>query len=473
MRPVRQAKDQRADPGTSPHRVVVVGGGFGGLPASRLLGHMPVAVTLIDRRNHHLFQPLLYQVATGMLSPGDIAPPLRHVLRRLPRVRVELAEVTGFDLDRRVVIASRPLGETFEVPYDSLVVAAGAGQSYFGHDELALFAPGMKTIDDALEIRRRILGALEMAETAVDPTEQREWLTVVVVGGGPTGVELAGQVRELAVRSLRKEFRNFDPASIRVVLVDAGREPLATFGHNLSKRAQRDLTGLGVELRMNSRVVGVDMSGVDLAVGEGTDHIAARTVLWAAGVQASPLAQLLAVASGATTDRAGRIATLPDLTLPGHPEVFAVGDMVTLNGLPGVAEVAMQGGLHAANTIKRRLRGDQRAVPFHYRDLGSVATIGRFRAIFSWHRVRLSGFPAWVVWVFVHLAFLNGFANRFATMSSWLRSMVGRSRDERVFSVGHTGGDLSAPKAALDVINPQRFPAVEQARKAEDPPPGP
>jgi len=215
------------------------------------------------------------------------------------------------------------------------------------------------------------------------------------------------------------------------------------------------------------------MSGVDLAVGDGKDHIAARTVLWAAGVQASPLAQLLAVASGATTDRAGRIATLPDLTLPGHPEVFAVGDMVTLNGLPGVAEVAMQGGLHAANTIKRRLRGDQRAVPFHYRDLGSVATIGRFRAIFSWHRVRLSGFPAWMVWVFVHLAFLNGFANRFATMSSWLRSMVGRSRDERVFSVGHTGGDLSAPKVALDVINPQRFPAAEQSRKAEGPRPDP
>jgi NADH dehydrogenase len=444
-----------------PHRVVVVGGGFGGLPAARLLGHKPVAVTLIDRRNHHLFQPLLYQVATGMLSPGDIAPPLRHILRRLPRVRVELAEVTGFDLARRVVRAARPLGAEFDVPYDSLVVAAGAGQSYFGHDELALFAPGMKTIDDALEVRRRILGAFEMAETATDQTEQREWLTVVIVGGGPTGVELAGQVRELAARSLRKEFRNFDPATVRVVLVDAGKEPLATFGHKLSTRAQHDLGDLGVELRMGARVVGVGLSGVDIAVDDGTDHITARTVLWAAGVQASPLAQLLADASGATTDRAGRIAVLPDLTVPGHPEVFAVGDMVTLNGLPGVAEVAMQGGLHAARTISRRLDGDDRAVPFKYRDLGSVATIGRFRAIFSWHRVRLSGFPAWVVWVFVHLAFLNGFANRFATLSSWLRSMVGRSRDERVFSVGHTGGDLSAPQVALDLITPERFPAMQ------------
>jgi len=446
-----------------PHHVVIVGGGFGGLPASRFLGHLPVEVTLIDRRNHHLFQPLLYQVATGMLSPGDIGPPLRHVLRNLRRVRVELAEVTGFDLDRRIVLATRPPHESIAVPYDSLIVAAGAGQSYFGHDEMAMFAPGMKTIDDALEIRRRIFGAFEMAETATDPTDKEEWLTMVVVGAGPTGVELAGQIRELATRSLRNEFRTFDPSSVRVVLVDAGNKPLATFGENLSSAAQRELRKLGVEMRMDTRVVGIDSFGVDLAVDDGKDRIAARTVLWAAGVHASPLAQLLADASGAKVGSAGRIATEPDLTLPGHPEVFAVGDMVELDELPGVAEVAMQGGLHAAHTITRRLRGDNRSIPFHYHDVGSVATIGRFDAIFSCGRIRASGLTAWLVWVFVHLAFLNGFANRVKTLSSWIGSMLGRARTERVFSVGHTGGDLSAPPEVRAAITPRQFPADSSA----------
>jgi len=291
---------------------------------------------------------------------------------------------------------------------------------------------------------------------------------MVVVGGGPTGVELAGQIRELATRTLRNEFRNFDPASARVVLVDAGTHPLATFGGSLSNHAQRALRRLGVEMRMNTRVVGVDSFGVDIVVGDrnadtnangGKDHIAARTVLWAAGVHASPLAQLLADASGAEVDRAGRIATRPDLTLPGHPEVFAVGDMVALDDLPGVAEVAMQGGLHAARTIARRQRGDQRALRFRYRDMGSVATIGRFYAIFSFRRLRMSGLAAWVAWMFVHLAFLNGFANRFSTLSKWMRSMVGRSRAERVFSVGHVGGDLSAPPEVLAAITPNQFPA--------------
>jgi NADH dehydrogenase len=441
------------------HHVVIVGGGFGGLPAARFLGHLPVDVTLIDRRNHHLFQPLLYQVATGMLSPGDIAPPLRHVLRRLRRVRVELAEVTAFDLERRIVHTTRPPHEPIEVAYDSLIVAAGAGQSYFGHDELALFAPGMKTIDDALEIRRRVFGAFEMAETASDPAEKAEWLTIVVVGAGPTGVELAGQIRELATRCLRNEFRTFDPASVRVVLVDAGKELLATFGTNLSSDAQRVLRTLGVEMRMGTRVVGIDSFGVDVEVDDGKDRITARTVVWAAGVHASPLAQQLADASGAPVDRAGRIATRPDLTLAGHPEVFIVGDMVAFDKLPGVAEVAMQGGLHAARTIARRRRGDSRSIPFHYHDVGSVATIGRFKAIFSLGPVHASGLPAWMVWAFVHLAFLNGFANRFSTLSSWLRSMIGRARDERVFSVGHTGGDLSAPEEVRAAITPNQFPA--------------
>jgi NADH dehydrogenase len=431
------------------HRIVVVGGGFGGLPACRFLGKLPVDVTLIDRRNHHLFQPLLYQVATGILAPGQVAPPLRHVLRRDKNVTVELAEVTGFDLDRRIVHARRPLGAgELDVPYDSLIVAAGVTQSYFGHDEFARLAPGMKTIDDALELRRRLFGAFEMAEMARDDNERRNWLTIVIVGAGPTGVELAGQVRELAVRSLRREFRRFDPESVRVVLVDAGKEPLATFGDNLADRARGELEDLGVELHMGARVTNIDMTGVDVTTTDGgTEHFDARVVVWAAGVQASPLAATLARAAGAETDRIGRIKVLPDLTLPGHPEVFAVGDMAALDDLPGVAEVAMQGSLHAANTIRRRLLGNDHSRPFKYRDLGSVAVVGRFRAIFSWRRIQMSGFPAWVVWLVVHLGFLNTFASRFGALLRWTRSMLGRARAERVISVARAGGDVSSPGA--------------------------
>ena len=441
------------------HRVVVVGAGFGGLMAVRRLGHMPVDVTLVDRRNHHLFQPLLYQVATGMLSPGQIAPPIRHVVRKHKNVRVELAEVTDFDLERRVVHTTTVAGlHTFEIPYDSLIVATGANQSYFGHDELARYAPGMKTIDDALELRRRIFGAFELAEVAPDPEEQKRWLTIVIVGAGPTGVELAGQVRELALRCLTGEFRTFDPTSVRVLLLDGGKEPLASFGDRLSGKATKELERLGVELRMNARVVGVDATGVDVlgADGEKT-RIDAFTTIWAAGVQATPAAGKLAAASGVSVDRAGRVAVQPDLTLPGYPEVFAIGDMTTLNNLPGVAEVAMQGGLHAANTIARRLNGKE-SVPFKYRDLGSVATISRFRAIASVHKLHLSGFPGWLVWFFVHLAFLTGFGNRLSTMLRWLRSMIGRGRGERAASTAHVGGDLSLPESVRAVVEPNPFP---------------
>jgi NADH dehydrogenase len=452
------------------HRVVVVGGGFGGLPACRFLAELPVEVTLVDRRNHHLFQPLLYQVATGILSPGQIAPPLRHVLRKHKNVKVELAEVDRFDLDRKVVIAKRLGLREMELRYDSLIVAAGANQSYFGHDEFALFAPGMKTVDDALELRRRIFGAFELAEISFDAQEQREWLTVVVVGAGPTGVEIAGQVRELALRALRSDFRTFDPRSVRVIVVDGGDEPLATFGHNLSRAATLELTDLGVELRMGARVTGVDALGVDVTLKDGsTERIAARTAIWAAGVQASPLAGRLAEACGAEVDHAGRIKVLPDLTIPGHPEVFAVGDMTALDNLPGVAEVAMQGSLHAAHTIGRRLRGHDDTKPFKYRDLGSVATICRFRAIFSWRGIRLSGYPAWVVWAFVHLAFLNGFASRFTTLMRWIRWMVGNNRVERTFSVGHTGGDLSTPDAVREEIMPTPFPEMRATLHPTEP----
>jgi NADH:ubiquinone reductase (H+-translocating) len=446
------------------HRVVVVGGGFGGLPATRLLARSHVDVTLIDRRNHHLFQPLLYQVATGILSPGQISPVLRHIFRKRENVRVELAAVTGFDLERRVVHAKTIPGHALEYPYDSLIVAAGAGQSYFGHDEFALIAPGMKTIDDALELRRRIYGAFELAESTTDESERRDWLTVAIVGAGPTGVELAGQVRELAVRSLGRDFRSIDPATVRVVLLDGGEEPLANFGDKLSGRAARELEKMGVELRMRARVVGVDAMGVDVEGPDGKERISAHTVIWAAGVQASPLAKMLADATGAETDRSGRIAVQPDLSLPGHPEVFAVGDMASINGLPGVCEVALQGGLHAANRIRRRLGGDTSEVPFRYRDTGSAAAVGRFKAIVSVHGVHLSGFPGWVVWLFVHITFLNGFANRLATLWRWARAMIGRSRPERVFSVGHTGGDLSLPDAVRAEVMPSPFPVVEEVR---------
>ncbi len=446
---------------TQRHRVVVVGGGFGGLPATRLLSASDIDITLIDQRNHHLFQPLLYQVATGILSPGAISPVLRHTLRKRKNVNVVLSKVTGFDLERRVVHTAALPGEVNEFTYDSLIVAAGAGQSYFGHDEFAMIAPGMKTIDDAMELRRRVYGALEIAENLGDVALQRFWMTFVIVGAGPTGVELAGQIRELAYRSLTKDFRRIEPATVRVLLVDGGKEPLANFGGELSGRARADLEKMGVELHMGLRVVGVDPFGVDTEGADGDKgRLECGTVIWAAGVQASPLAGMLADATGAETDRAGRIAVLPDLSLPGHPEVFAIGDMSCINNLPGVCEVAMQGGLHAANTIKRRLKGGD-SVPFKYRDLGSAAAIGRFKAIVSVKGLRLSGFPGFIVWMFVHLAFLNGFGHRFTTLWRWGRAMVGRARPERVFSVGHTGGDLSLPDEVKAKVMPKPFPLLE------------
>ena len=447
--------------GAARHRVVIIGGGFGGLPAARWLARKNVDVTVVDRRNHHLFQPLLYQVATGMIPPGQISPAIRHVLRKHKNVRVELAEVTGFDLDRRIVHASIVGVEPLEIPYDSLIVAAGVSQSYFGHDEFSLYAPGMKTLDDAHELRRRIFGAFEMAELVTDPVEKERWLTVAIVGAGPTGVELAGQVRDLACRSLRGEFRTFDPSSVRVILLDGGKAPLATFGDELSAKVDKELKHLGVELRMGARVIGIDGSGVDVADGEGnTTRLPTYTTVWAAGVEASPLATELAKATGAEVDRAGRIAVLPDCTVPGHPEVFVVGDMMALNNLPGVAEVAMQGGLHAANTIMRAQKG-QPANPFKYRDVGSAAAVGRFRAVVNFHGLRLSGFPGWVVWALVHLTFLTGFGNRLTTLFKWTRSFIGKGRPEREFSVMHTGGDLSTPSEVRSIIQPNPLPAYD------------
>ena len=428
------------------HRVVIVGGGFGGLFTTRALGWSPVDVTLVDREPHHLFQPLLYQVATGILSEGEIAPSLRHILRFQENAAVLLAEVTGFDLERREVHARRPDGAAMVLPYDSLVVSAGAGMSYFGHDELAEHAPGMKTLDDALRLRRRLLQSLEMAELSEDPQKQQGWLTVAIVGAGPTGVEIAGQVRALSMRALGTSFRRIDPARVRVLLLDAGHEPLSQFGDRLSEIAARELGSMGVELRMGVRVTAVDDESVTFEAPGGAERVEARTVIWAAGVQASPLARLLAEASGAVCDRAGRIETRPDCTLPKHPEVFAIGDMASLDRLPGVAEVAMQQGLYAARAIRLRLAGKPENRPFHYRDLGSMATVGRFRAVVSLKGLRLSGLVGWLTWAAVHLTFLTGFANRFTTMLHWGRTFLGRSRSQIAFSARFTRTRPSGPR---------------------------
>ena len=423
------------------HRVVIVGSGFGGLFAAKFLRRAPVDVTLVDRTNHHLFQPLLYQVATGILSEGQVAPATRDVLHRHKNVAVELAEVTGFDLEARQVALDRPDGTEERLPYDSLIVAAGVGQSYFGHDEFSEWAPGMKTLADALAQRARIFSAFEMAELEDDPELRRAWLTFVVVGGGPTGVEIAGQIAELARRALSGKFRRFDGADVRVLLFEGGKEILASFGDELSERGARELQETGCEIHASSIVQHVDADGVEVKGPDGSvQRYAAKTKIWAAGVAASPLAKMLADASGAECDRAGRIQVLPDCTLPGHPEVFAVGDMMALDGLPGVAEVAMQTGIHAARTIKARLDGRTESTPFKYRDLGSMAAVSRRRAIVSFHGLHISGFLGWLMWLFVHLGFMTGFKNRFTAVVGWGFAFLGQGRAERAIVA-----DISAP----------------------------
>ena len=423
--------------GTARHRVVIVGSGFGGLFAAKSLGRAPatIEVTLISRTNHHLFQPLLYQVATGILSEGQIAPATRDVLKKKRNVFVELAEATGFDLKARHVTAVQPGGRKVTLSYDSLIVAAGVGQSYFGHDEYAEWAPGMKTLADALDQRARILGAFEMAELENDPDVRRAWLTFVVVGGGPTGVEIAGQIAELSRRALKHDFRRFDSGGVRVLLFEGGPEILATFGDKLSGIATHELEKIGVEIRVNSIVAHIDADGVDVKGADGSvQHFAAKTKIWAAGVLASPLAKMLADATGAQCDRAGRIKVQPDCSLPGHPEVFVVGDMMNCNDLPGVAEVALQSGLHAAHVLRNRVRGTK-PTPWKYRDLGSMAAVDRRSAILSAHGVRLSGRIAWLMWLVVHITFMTGFKNRFTALIHWFLCFIGTSRLERAIVV--------------------------------------
>jgi NADH:ubiquinone reductase (H+-translocating) len=419
------------DRGSSRHRVVIVGSGFGGLWATEALAKAPVDVTMISGTSHHLFQPLLYQVATGVLSEGEVAPATREVLKKQKNVMVLLGRVTEIDIKAKTVTSLSPLGTTV-TPYDSLIVAAGAGQSYFGNDQFSEFAPGMKSIDDALELRGRIFGSFELAELCEDPAEREEWLTFVVVGAGPTGVEMAGQISELAHRTLRRDFRRIDTTKTKIILLDAAPAVLGMFGDKLSGAARKQLGDIGVDVELNAKVVGVDNTGVDIVDADGNERrIRSRCKVWAAGVSASPLGKQLAEQSGGEVDRAGRVKVNEDLTLPGYPEVFVVGDMMALNNLPGVAQVAMQGGKYAAGQIVRRLRGEPAGPPFKYFDKGSMATISRFHAVASVGKMRLAGFFAWLMWLGVHVMYLVGFKNRLTTMLHWAVSFIFRGRSQR------------------------------------------
>ena len=414
-----------------PH-VIIVGGGFAGLAAARALRRSPVRVTIIDRHNHHVFQPLLYQVATAGLSPAEIAAPIRWILRRQQNVRVLLAEVERVDAPARHVVLAG--GEV--VAYDALVVATGVTHTYFGHDEWAARAPGLKTLDDAVAIRRRVLLAFERAERETDPARQRQLLTFVVIGGGPTGVEMAGAIAEIARQALGDEFDAIAPQTARVLLLEGGPTILATYVEPLRASARQALAGLGVDVRERSIVTGIDAQMVHV----GDERIAAGTVVWAAGVQASPLGRTL----GAPVDRLGRVEVRPDLSVPGHPEVFVAGDLMMRSGadgqpIPGVAQAAMQAGRAAAANLLRVLNR-RPTTPFTYRDPGNMATIGRARAIADLGWIRLTGYPAWLAWLFLHLVFLIGFKNRLVVLVQWLTAYVTRQRGVRLIT-GHDAAD--------------------------------
>ncbi|MDT7700709.1 MAG: hypothetical protein QOJ30_3034 [Pseudonocardiales bacterium] len=417
------------------HRVVVVGGGFGGLNAVRSLAHADVDVTVVDRANHHLFQPLLYQVAAGILPPGLIAPALRSVIRKQRNARALLAEVTDLDLENRVVRAEGPADHFVELPYDTLVVAGGATHSYFGRDEFARYAPGMKTIEDARHLRDRILVAFETAELCTDPEERAEWLTFVVIGAGPTGVELVGQVAELAHKVLPQDYRSVDTREARILLLEGAGAVLGPFDEKLQRYTRERLEEMGVEIRLNTLATDMDDVSVTVKGPDGPETIRTRTRIWAAGVQASPLAKQLAERAGLETDRAGRIPVNPDCTLPGHPEVFAVGDMVSLNKLPGVAQPAMQEGKYVGKVIKARLAGDERVEPFEYFDKGSMATIGHRSAVADAFGMKFTGVIGYTMWGLIHVLYLIGWGNRLGTLYTWARALTfSNNRGHRIIT---------------------------------------
>jgi NADH dehydrogenase FAD-containing subunit len=418
----------------SRHRVVIIGSGFGGLNAARSLKRADVDITLISKTTTHLFQPLLYQVATGILSEGDIAPTTRLVLRKQKNVRVLWGEAEAIDLTAKTV-TSHLMGMKTVTPYDSLIVAAGAQQSYFGNDDYAAFAPGMKSIDDALELRGRILGAFEAAEVATDPAERQRRLTFVVVGAGPTGVEVAGQIVELAERTLAGAFRTIKPSDCRVILLDAAPAVLPPMGKKLGLIAQRRLEKMDVEVQLNAMVTAVDYHGISIKEKDGSERrIECACKVWAAGVQASELGKMVADQSdGTEVDRAGRVIVEPDLTVKGHPHVFVIGDLMSVPGVPGMAQGAIQGAHYATTQIKNALKGhDDPATrkPFKYFDKGSMATISRYSAVAQVGKLEFGGFIAWLAWLLLHLYYLIGHRNRIAAMFAWGISFLGRTRGQ-------------------------------------------
>jgi NADH:ubiquinone reductase (H+-translocating) len=427
---------------TTRQRVVIVGGGFGGLLAAQGLHKAPVDVTVIDRRNFHLFQPLLYQVATGALSPANIAAPLRSVLRKQRNTRVLLGEVTGFDL----AVKSVKLADGASIPFDTLIIATGSTHHYFGHDNWAEVAPGLKTVEDATEIRRRILSAFERAERSTDPAERARLLTFVVVGGGPTGVEMAGAIRELGLHTMRYDFRSINPADSRVIIVEGQNRVLGGFHESLSEKAKKSLEAMGIEVRLDCHVTDIQPGHVAIKPDNEKEEpfrIEAATVVWAAGVKANPLGKLIAEAvGGVETDRAGRVVVNPDCTVGARPDVFVIGDLAVYKGpdgkpLPGVAPVAMQQGEYVAEAIKRRLRGESSRGPFKYWDKGSMATIGRARAVAETNGIRFSGYPAWLAWLFIHIMYLARFENRVLVIFQWFWNYVTRNRAARLITNGH------------------------------------
>lgn len=414
------------------HQVVIIGSGFGGLNAAKKLRHANVDIKLIARTTHHLFQPLLYQLATGIVSEGDIAPPTRVVLRRQRNVQVLLGDVTHIDLEGKFVVSDL-LGHTYDTPYDSLIIAAGAGQSYFGNDHFAEFAPGMKSIDDALEVRGRILSAFEQAERSRDPERRAKLLTFTVIGAGPTGVEMAGQIAELATYTLKGSFRHIDSTKARVILLDAAPAVLPPFGDKLGQRAAARLEKMGVEIQLGAMVTDVDRNGITVKDSDGTiRRIESACKVWSAGVSASPLGRDLADQSSVELDRAGRVKVLPDLSVPGHPNVFVIGDLAAVEGVPGVAQGAIQGAKYVASTIKAELGGANPAdrEPFQYFDKGSMATVSRFSAVAKIGPVEFSGLFAWFAWLVLHLVYLVGFKTKISTLLSWTVTFLSTRRGQ-------------------------------------------
>jgi NADH dehydrogenase len=414
------------------HQVVIIGSGFGGLNAAKKLKHANVDIKLIARTTHHLFQPLLYQVATGIVSEGDIAPPTRVVLRRQRNVQVLLGDVTHIDLEGKFVVSDL-LGHTYDTPYDSLIIAAGAGQSYFGNDHFAEFAPGMKSIDDALEVRGRILSAFEQAERSRDPERRAKLLTFTVIGAGPTGVEMAGQIAELASYTLKGSFRHIDSTKARVILLDAAPAVLPPFGDKLGKRAADRLEKMGVEIQLGAMVTDVDRNGITVKDSDGTiRRIESACKVWSAGVSASPLGRDLADQSSVELDRAGRVKVLPDLSVPGYPNVFVIGDLAAVEGVPGVAQGAIQGAKYVASAIKAELGGANPAErePFQYFDKGSMATVSRFSAVAKIGPVEFSGLFAWFAWLVLHLVYLVGFKTKISTLLSWTVTFLSTRRGQ-------------------------------------------